>query len=130
MFLDAKYYAAFQSAPPNTDVNFEEMAENYFVRVDEIHGQFREVEDDILDFEDMSEEEDERDLTSVVKALLREAMEPLYPGSQSSRLQFSIILMFLCRLFSFSHHCLDEILTFLEYDVLPKTTLAPSLRMR
>jgi hypothetical protein len=96
------------------------LAENYFARVDEIHQQFREVEDETLDFEDMSAEEDEPDHTLVVEALLREAMQPLYPGSQNSKLQFSILLMSLCTLFSFSHHCLDEILTFLKYDVLPK----------
>ena len=125
VFLDAEDYAAFQPAPPNTNVNFEEMAENYFSRVDEIHGQFREMEDETLDFDDMSSEEDEPDCTPIVEALLRESMQPLYPGSENSRLQFSIILMSLCTLYSFSHHCLDEILTFLKYDVLPKDNTCP-----
>lgn len=124
-FLDAEDYAAFQPAPPNTDVNFEELAENYFARIDDIHGTFRELEDDILDFEDLSSEEEEPNQTLVLEALLQEAMEPLYPGSHTTRLQFSIILMFLCTLFSFSHHCLDEILTFLKFDVLPKENTCP-----
>ena len=116
--LHAEDYEAFEAAPPNTDVNFEKMAENYFARVDEIHHQFREEEDEVLDFEDLSFEDDEPDQTPLLEALLQESAEPLFPGSQNSRLQFSIILMSLCTLFSISHHCLDEILTFLKYDVL------------
>ena len=95
----------FEAAPPNTAVNFEEMAENYFARLDEIHAQFREVEDKQLNFHDLSSDDEEPDETPVVEAILRELMESLFPGSKISRLQFSIILMSLCTLFSISHHC-------------------------
>ena len=40
-------------------MNFEEMVENYYERVDEIHGQFTDEEDTELDFEDLSSENDE-----------------------------------------------------------------------
>jgi len=125
VYLDAEDYEEFEAAPPNTDVNFEEMAENYFARVDEIHQHEREDGDEVLDFEDLSSEDDEPDRTPVLEALLRESVEPLFPGSRNTRLQFSIILMSLCTLFSVSHHCLDEILTFLKYDVLPANNNCP-----
>ena len=125
VFLDAEEENDFQAAPPNTDINFDEMAENYFARADEIHQQVREEDDSVLDFEDLSSEEEEPDRTPVMEALLRESAEPLFPGSQTSRLQFSIILMSLCTLYSVSHHCLDEILTFLKYDVLPAENTCP-----
>lgn len=124
-YLDAEDFDNFEEAPPHTDVNFKEMAENYFTRVDEIHRQFTDEDDAMLHFEDLSADEDEEDLTSVMDNLLRQAVEPLYPGSTTSRLQFSIILMSLCTLFSISHHGLDEILTFLKHDVLPAENQCP-----
>ena len=123
--MDLESEGFFEAAPPNTAVNFEEMAENYFARVDEIHAQFREVEDEQLDFHDLSSDDEEPDETPVVEAILRESMESLFPGSKINRLQFSIIFMSLCTLFSISHHCLDEILTFLKYDVLPEENNCP-----
>ena len=35
VYLDAEDIENFEEAPSNTEVNFEEMAENYFSRVDE-----------------------------------------------------------------------------------------------
>jgi hypothetical protein len=119
VFFDAEEVNDFQAAPPNTDINFDEMAENYFARADEIHQQVAEEGDSVQHFEDLSSEDDELDRTPVMEELLREAAEPLFPGSRTSRLQFNIILMSLCTLYSVSHHCLDEVLTFLKYDVLP-----------
>ena len=77
-FLDAEDIEAFEAAPPNTDINFEEMAENYFARVDEIHRHFSEEEDEVLDFEDLSSEEEEADQTPILESILRESMEPLF----------------------------------------------------
>jgi hypothetical protein len=125
VFLDAEDVNDFEAAPPNVDINFEEMAENYFGRADEIHRQIRGEEDFVLDFQDLSSEEEEPDKTPIMESLLRESAEPLFPGSQTNRLQFSIILMSLCTLFSVSHHCLDEILTFLKHDVLPVENTCP-----
>ena len=125
MGLESDEYEAFEPAPPNTAVNFEEMAENYFARVDEIHARFRDVEDEQLDFHDLSSDDEEPDETPVVETILQESMELMFPGSTIRCLQFSIILMSLCTLFSISHHCLDEILTFLKYNVLPKDNNCP-----
>jgi len=36
-FVDAEDFENFEPAPPNTEVDFEAMAQNYFARVDEIH---------------------------------------------------------------------------------------------
>jgi len=94
------------------------MAQNYFARVDEIHQQISDDEDAVLDFDHGSTVEDECDDTAILEEVFQQATEPLFGGSSTSRLQFSIILMFLCTLFSVSHHCLDEILTFLKHDVL------------
>ncbi len=66
----------------------------------------------------MSLEEDESNQTDFMEELLHEVVEPLFQGSNTSRLQFSIVPMFLCILFFVSHHCLDELLTFLKNDVL------------
>ena len=118
-YLDAEDLENFEEAPPNNEVNLEEMAENYFRRVDEIHRQFTDEEDAELDFQDLSSEDGEEDQSSVMDDLLRQLVEPLFHGSSTRRLKFSIILMSLCTLFSISHHGLDKILTFLKYDVLP-----------
>ena len=123
IYVDAEDMDEFKGVPPNTD--FEEMAENYFARVDEIHQQERDEEDCVLDFEDFSSEEEQPDMTLLMEELLRGSAEPLFHGSQSSRLQITIILMSLCTLYSVSHHCLDEILTFLKYDVLPADNTCP-----
>lgn len=125
-YLDAVDYENFEEAPPNTNINLENMAEIFFARVDEIHQQFTEEGDEDLDFDDLSSEEDEPDQSEVLEELLHEAAEPLFQGSRSSRLQFSIILMSLCTLFLVSHHCLDKILTFLKHDVLPEGNTCPS----
>jgi hypothetical protein len=124
-YLDAEDFEEFEGAPPNTDVNLDEMAGNYFARVDEIHQSSVASDDEIIDFDDLSEEEDESDQTPLLEALLCESIQPLFPGSRNSRLQFSVILMSLCTLFSVSHHCLDEILTFLKHDVLPADNNCP-----
>ena len=124
-FVDALDEQTFHEVPPETDVNFEQMAQNYFARADEIHQLFTEEGDEVLDFDDLSSEEEEPDQSEFLEEILREAAEPLFPGSRSSTLQFSIILMSLCTLFSISHHCLDEILTFLKYDVLPAGNTCP-----
>jgi hypothetical protein len=126
VYFDAQDSDEFEPAPPNTDVNFNQMAEDYFARVDEIHQQVQVEEDAVLDFEDLSGEEDEPDRTPILEEILRESTEPLYPGSQTNRLQFCIVLMSLCTLFSISHHCLDEILTFLKHDVLPVGNTCPT----
>ena len=125
IFLDADDMNEFATVPPNTEINFEEMAENYFARADEIHQQERDDPDYVLDFEDFSSEDEEADMTPLMEELLRESAEPLFQGSQSNRLQFCIILMSLCTMYSVSHHCLDEILTFLKYDVLPADNTCP-----
>ena len=115
----------FEPVPPNTDVNFEEMAQNFFAQADEIHEHVSEDEDTFLDFEELSSTDEETDDTNVIDDLLQQSREPLYDGSQTSTLQFSIILMSLCTLFSVSHHCLDELLTFLKHDVLPANNNCP-----
>lgn len=73
----------------------------------------------------MSSEEDFTENLNFMEELIHEAAEPLFHGSSTSRLQFSIVLMSLCTLFSISHHCLDEILTFLKDDVLPADNTCP-----
>jgi len=70
MGLESEGFEAFEAALPNTAVNFEEMAENYFALVDEIHAQFREVEDEQLDFHDLSSDDKEPDETPVAEAIL------------------------------------------------------------
>ena len=124
-YLDAEDVLEFEGAPPNTDINLDEMAGNYFARVDEIHQNFVGSDDEIIDFDNLSSEDEESDRTPLLEALLRKSIEPLFPGSRNSRLQFSVILMSLCTLFSVSHNCLDEILTFLKYDVLPADNTCP-----
>ena len=117
VFLDADDGEFLEAAPPNTYVNFDQMAENYFARADEIHDEGKGEDNPILQFDDLSAEDEEPDRTPVMEALLQEAAEPLFLGSRTNMLQFSIILMSLCTLYSVSHHCLDELLTFLKYDV-------------
>lgn len=108
-YFDATHDVNLEETPTNVEVNFDEMARNYFARVDEIHEHLSQEEDSVLDFSDLSSEEDEPDRTDLLEELLRQAAEPLYPGSRNSSLQFSIILMSLCTLYSVSHHFLDEI---------------------
>lgn len=117
-YVDANDFETFEPTPPNRELNLDDMAENFFARAVEIHEEFTVEEDEVLDFDDLSSEEDEPDRTEVVEELLRQAAEPSFTGSSTNRLQFSIILMSLCTLYSISHHCLDEILTFLKHDVL------------
>lgn len=62
-YLDAEDYQEFEGAPLNNVVNLDEMAENYFARVDEIHQNHAGEEDGVLDFDDLSSEEDEPDRT-------------------------------------------------------------------
>jgi hypothetical protein len=69
-YLDAEDYQEFEEAPPNTDVNLDEMAGNYFARVDEIHQNFIGSDDEIIDFDDLSSEDEESDRTPLLEALL------------------------------------------------------------
>ena len=124
-FLDAEDFENFESAAPNTNVHLDEMAQNFFGRADEIHEQLTDEEDSILHLNDPLGEDEEVDQSHLVEDLLLQATQPLFEGSTTSRLQFSIILMSLCTLFSISHHCLDEILTFLKNDVLPAGNSCP-----
>ena len=71
----------FEPAPPNTDVNFEEMAQNFFAQADEIHEHVSEDEDTFLDFEELSSTDEETDDTNVIDDLLQQSREPLYDGS-------------------------------------------------
>ena len=124
-FFDSENSFEFEEAAPNIEVNFEEMAHNYFARIDEIHGQTSQERDGVLDFFDFSSVEEDTHRTDILEDILREATEPLYEGSNSSRLHFSIILMSLCTLYSVSHHYLDEILTFVKHNVLPGNNNCP-----
>ena len=125
-YLDALDSHDFEEAHPQTNVNLEEMVQNYFTRADEIHQQFTNEGDKILDFDDLSSEDKEQDQSELLEELIHQAREPLFVGSRNTKLQFSIILMSLCTLYSISHHCLDEILTFLKHDVLPEQNTCPS----
>ena len=125
VFLDADDGEFLEAAPPNTYVNFDQMAENYFARADEIHDEGKGEDNPILQFDDLSAEDAEPDRTPVMEALLHEAAEPLFLESRTNKLQCSIILVSLCTLYSVSHHCLDELLTFLKYDVLPANNSCP-----
>lgn len=80
VYVDAEDMDEFEGVPPNTDINFEEMAENYFARVDEIHQQERDEEDCVLDFEDFSSEDEQPDMRPLMEELLRESAEPLFQG--------------------------------------------------
>lgn len=124
-FMDVEDFGEFEAAPPNTHVDFNKVVGNCFARADEIHGGIGQDKDVVLDFDDLSSEEEEADTTPILEEVLQQSAQPLFPGSKTSRLQFSIILMSLCTLFSVSHHCLDEILTFLKHDVLPDDNECP-----
>ena len=49
-YFDDEDYCDFAAASPNTDVNFDEVAQIYFERVDEIYQQVREEGDGLLHF--------------------------------------------------------------------------------
>ena len=97
--VDAEDYYGFEAAPPNTNIDFDEMAQNYFALADEIHHQVRVENDALLDFEDLSATEGEADKTPILEALLQESAEPLFPGAKINRLQFGVVLMSLCTFF-------------------------------
>lgn len=54
VYFDSEDTEEFEAAAPNIEVNFDDMVENYFARVDEIHQQHSDEEDAVLDFEDIS----------------------------------------------------------------------------
>jgi len=101
------------------------MAVNYFARVNEIHKEFMGGEDVEFSFEDLFEEEGEANQSTIMEDLIWQSIEPLFSGSSTRRLQFSIILMLSSTLFSFSRHGLDKILTFLKHDILPSNNSYP-----
>jgi hypothetical protein len=70
VYLDAEEFDAFEAAPPNTDINFEEMAENYFARAAEIHRNFTEEEDEVLVFNNLSSDEDDVDHMPILESIL------------------------------------------------------------
>jgi len=125
LYFDAEEFENFEQAVSNKEVNLDDMAYNYFARADEIHRSFVDEQDASLHFDDLSSEEDEADQSNLMEEILREAGEPLFRDSTTSRLQFSIILMSLTTLYGVSHHCLDEILTFLKHDILPMDNTCP-----
>jgi len=124
-FFNVEDYENFEPDLPNTKVNFEEVAHNYLARVDKIHQQILEDNNVVLDFDDMSSEEEESHNTNVLEELFQKSTEPLFDGSTTSKLQFNIILMSLCTLFLVSHHYLDKILTYLKHDVLLSNNNCP-----
>jgi len=56
-------------------------------------------EDSLLHFIDLSRKDEELDQSKLVEELLIQTHEPLFEGSSTITLQFSIILMSLCTLF-------------------------------
>ena len=70
-FLDAKDFNDFRVAHINKNVDFTELAGNYFARVDEIHRTNAEEEDVVLGFDDLSSKEEEPDATPVLEEVLR-----------------------------------------------------------
>lgn len=52
--LDAEDYANLEGKTTNADMPLDEMAQNFFRRVDEIHEQFTDEEDNVVHFNDFS----------------------------------------------------------------------------
>ena len=86
VFADAVDFHDFEGASLVNDINFKEMAENYFARANEIHQQVREAKDYVLDFEYLSFKEDEPVMTPLLESLLQDFAEPLFLGSQTNKL--------------------------------------------
>jgi hypothetical protein len=73
----------------------------------------------------ISSDDECEDTLEIMEEMLRQCVEPLFPGTKTHKLQFSIIVMTLCSMYSLSHHFVDELLTFLGEDVLPPRSLMP-----
>ena len=124
--LMPKILTNFKQLPPNTDVNFDEMAENYFARVDEIHQQVREEEDAVWISRTCPLKKKNQTRHLSWRNYFANQQSHCFQGHKPTGYNSRIILMSLCTLFSVSHHCLDEILTFLKYDVLPADNNCPT----
>jgi hypothetical protein len=73
----------------------------------------------------ISSDDECEDTLEIMEEMLRQCVEPLFPGTKTHKLQFSIIVMTLYSMHSLSHYFVDELLTFLKEDVLPPGNLMP-----
>jgi hypothetical protein len=102
----------------------ENMAEDAFARVDEIHNNNVHKDDDTGMEVGSSEFEGSLDETNL-EHMIRESTETIYEGGSQNRLQCAIVLFTLCSLYSVPHTFLDALLTWIAGDLLPTSNRFP-----
>lgn len=90
-----------------------------FDRGDELHRASFD-EPDVLENEDR-----DNDTMDGMEELFTQATTPLYPGSKTSVVSATIIIMNMCVVFRVSNKFTDELLQFLSQDLLPKGNKLP-----
>jgi hypothetical protein len=104
--------------PARTAVDVENMARDAFARIDEIHDNNNNANDEAgMDaaFAEVEAQFNEANL----EHMIRESTETVYEGSSQNRLQCAIVLFSLCTLYSVPHTFLDALLTWIAGDLLP-----------
>ena len=110
--------------PETNTVDVENMAQDAFTRIDEIHNHVLNddgQEDTKGDNRETHEENDDAN----VEFLLRESRERVFEGSKLNRLQCCIVLYSLCTLYSVPHTFVDALLTWVAGDLLPTSNCFP-----
>jgi len=75
---EANAFDISKQADSNIQVNFDEMAENYFAHLDEIYQQFINEGNIVLDFKKLLLNEEEPNYTNLKEDILHEAIESLF----------------------------------------------------
>jgi hypothetical protein len=110
--------------PARTAVDVENMARDAFARIDEIHDNNNNANDEAgMDaaFAEVEAQFNEANL----EHMIRESTETVYEGSSQNRLQCAIVLFSLCTLYSVPHTFLDALLTWIAGDLLPTSNKFP-----
>ena len=110
--------------PRRTVVDVENMARDAFARINELHNNNANKNDETCMDVGMGELEGTFDEANL-EHMIREFTETIYEGSTQNRLQCAIVLFTLCSLYSIPHTFLDTLLTWIARDLLPTSNKFP-----
>ena len=110
--------------PERHFVDVENLAQDAFFKVDEIHDDIMNAERGAGGTHHNMDGEDEYDEANL-ESLVRDSTTIVFDGSNLNRLQCGIVLFLLCSLYSVPHTFVDALLMWIAGDLLPTSNCFP-----
>ena len=105
--------------PRRAEIRVEDMVQDAFARADAIHADI--IDNNNVVHEDTPNPEEALPVDAdAMDEMISESTQPVWDGCGINRLQAGIILMNMCNLHGVPNTFLDELLTFLSSDLLPR----------